>query len=210
MIKAMRTWGIVTVLALAVSPGLAAKGDISLLLGQSSLAEDRLDDAGVDSATELGVLVNLDFDWPVILAVDLIRSSDDASKGIPAAFPLSLATDVETLDLHVGARRFFRRSEPFRPYVGGGLAWTRLDVKQVQNGSFGPGAEFSDVIVDDSDDAFGYWLGGGVLYRFETFQVGGDVRFTDASADVDPVGEGGRLKLDAGGLHAAVFVGWMW
>lgn len=210
MRNAMRTLGIVTVLALLGSPALAAQGDVNLFLGQNSLAEDRLDEAGVGSPTEFGVLVNLDFEWPVTLALDLLRSSDDASRDIPAAYPLSIATDVDTLDVHVGVRRFFRQDRPFRLYVGGGLAWIQLDAKQVESGSFGPGAEFTDVVLDDSDSSFGYWLDVGLLYRFRRLQIGGDVRYADASATVTPVGASESLKLDSGGLHAGVFFGWSW
>jgi opacity protein-like surface antigen len=206
----MRTLGIVTVLALVGGPALAASGDGNVLLGRNSLDENRLDDAGVGSATEFGVLFNLDFGWPVVLALDLLRSSGDAARNVPAAFPLSLATDVSTLDLHAGVRRFFRRDRPLRPYVGGGLAYTQLDVKQVESGSFGPGAEFSDVVVDDSDSSFGYWLDVGLLYRFNRFQIGGDVRYADASATLTPSGGSESLKLDSGGLHAGVFFGWSW
>src|SRR5262245_34683390 len=93
MARAMR-WGAVLVgmlgvLLLAGPAARAADGDASLLFGRNALAEDRLDDAGVDSLTDLGALVNLDFQWPVVLAVDLIRGSGDATRGVAAEFPLA-------------------------------------------------------------------------------------------------------------------------
>ena len=71
----MRPLALMTVLALAGGPVLAANGDVNLLLGRNSLAEDRLNEAGVKSATAFGVLVDLDFRWPVVLALDLLRWS---------------------------------------------------------------------------------------------------------------------------------------
>jgi len=66
------------------------------------------------------------------------------------------------------------------------------------------------VVLDDSDSALGYWLDTGVLYRFDRFHLGADVRYADASAKLEPGGGSGSLKLDSGGLHAGVFLGWSW
>jgi len=208
MTRAMLVFAMGMGLLLLGGPAAAASVDASLLLGQNALSEDRLDDAGVDSLTDVGALVNLDFQWPVLLAVDLLRGSGDGSRDFSGEFPLAFQTDVDALDLHVGARYVFRKTTPWRPYVGGGLAWTKLDVKQVENGSFGPGTEYQTVVVDDSDSGIGFWLGGGLLYRHNRWQVGGDLRYADTSATLQPEGADEGLKLDAGGLHAGVFVGW--
>ena len=210
MVRAMRWGAVLLVLFLLAGPVGAMDGDASLLVGRNSPAEDRLDDAGVDSLTDLGALVNLDFQWPVLLAVDLLRGSGDATQGVPAEFPLAFQTDVDTLDLHVGARYVFRKTTPWRPYVGGGLAWTTLDVRQVETGSFGPGTEYQTEVVDDSDSGVGFWLGGGLLYRRNSWQVGGDLRYADTSATLQPEFAEEGLKLDSGGFHAGVFVGWAW
>jgi hypothetical protein len=189
MARAKQCSGILLgLLLLGVPVAKAADGDVSLLLGRNALAEDRLDDAGVDSLTDLGALVNLDFQWPVVLALDLIRGSGDATQGVAAEFPLAFQTDVDTLDLHLGARFIFRKTTPWRPYLGAGVAWTTLDVRQVENGSFGPGTEYQTVVVDDSDSGLGFWLGGGVLYRHRRWQVGADLRYADTSADLQPEG----------------------
>ena len=121
----------------------------------------------------------------------------------------SLATDVDTLDVHVGARYFFQKQSSVRPYVGGGLGWTKLDVKQVESGSFGPGNEFETSVVDDGDSDIGLWAGGGILYRLGRWQFGADLRYTDASVEVSTPG-GESLELDSGGLHTGVFAGWSW
>ncbi len=201
------------VLFLAVATGAPArevKGNVSLFLGHQSLSDDRLDAAGAGSALELGILANLDFAWPVNLALDLFRSDDDATRTIPTSFPLSVTTEVETLELHVGARGIFRKDKPLRPYVGAGIAWSKLDVKQVERGSLGPGAEFTDTIVDDGDSDVGFWLGGGFLYKFPKVHVGADLRYSDASVAVRPNGGSGAVGLDSGGIHFGAFVGLSW
>ncbi|HET9299730.1 MAG TPA: outer membrane beta-barrel protein [Candidatus Polarisedimenticolaceae bacterium] len=211
MARAMRWGAVLLVLFLLAAPVEAMDGDVSLLVGRNALSEDRLDEAGVDSLTDLGALVNLDFQWPVVLAVDLIRGSGDALRGVPAEFNLAFQTDVDTLDLHLGARYFFRKTTPWRPYVGGGLAWTTLDVRQVETGDFGgPETAYQTVVVDDDDSGLGFWLGGGLLYRGNRWQVGGDLRYADTSATLQPELAEEGLKLDSGGLHAGVFVGWAW
>lgn len=211
MARAMRWGAVLLVLCLLAGPAGAMDGDVSLLLGRSALVEDRLDRAGVDSLTDLGALVNLDFQWPVVLAVDLIRGSGDALRGVPAEFNLAFQTDVDTLDLHVGARYFFPKATHWRPYMGGGLAWTTLDVRQVESGDFGgPDTAYQTVVVDDGDSGLGVWLGTGLLYRGNRWQVGGDVRWVNTSVTLQPELAEEGLKLDAGGLHAGVFVGWAW
>ena len=77
MTRAMLVLAMGTGLLLLGGPAEAASVDASLLLGQNALSEDRLDDAGVDSLTDVGALVSLDFQWPVLLAVDLLRGSGD-------------------------------------------------------------------------------------------------------------------------------------
>ena len=210
MAKAMRTWGFVTVLALLGGPVAAAEGDLSLFLGQNTLHEDPLDASGVGSPFEVGLLLNLDFQWPVTVALDVLHTSEDTDQVIPAEFPLSFATEVETLDLHAGVRYFFRKDTDWQPYLGGGVAWTSLDVKQVESGSFGPGTEYQTLVVDDGESGVGYWAGVGLQYKVNAVRLGADVRYTDVSVDVQPAGATESLELDAGGLHAGVFVGWSW
>jgi opacity protein-like surface antigen len=211
MPKSLYAVPIVAVLALLGSvPSLAADGDVSVLLGQKSASDDRLEVADVDAPLEFGVMLNLDFGWPVSLAFDLLRASDDATLDIPGAFPSTLETDVDTTEFHAGARYFFRKDKPFRMYAGAGAAFSQLDVKQVQNGSFGPGSEFSDTLLDDGGSGVGFWVDAGLLYRLNRFQVGADVRYSDASVEVTAAGGDEPLDLDSGGLHAAVFVGFAW
>jgi len=207
----IRKPALVFVLATALSSGLNwAGGDANFLFGQKSLSEDLFDSAGVDGQSQFGVAVTLDFDWPVMLAIDLLMSSDDKTRDISTSFPLQVATDVDTTELDVGVRKFWERNQ-LRPYVGGGLAYVQLDAKQVESGSLGPGADFSDTIVDDDDSAVGFWLGGGLLYQATPrFQVGLDLRMSDADADLSGSGASSGIKLDSGGFHYGILLGYHW
>ena len=200
---------LVLALGVAVGPALAGGGDANLLFGQKSLSDDAFDDAGVDSQSQFGVSLTLDFQWPVNLAIDYLSSSDDATVTVPAAFPLQLHTDVETTELELGVRKYW--GDKLRPYVGGGLTLVRLDARQTESGTLGVGVPFSTLLVDDSDNGVGLWINGGLLYRVGNhFNVGLDLRYSDADVDLSPVQAGPALGLDAGGVHYGVALGYHW
>ena len=115
-----------------------------------------------------------------------------------------------TLPADGGYRIVFLEDRVVRPYVGGGLTWARLDVHQIQRGSLGPGAEFESTVIDDSDHGFGAWVGTGFAYVFEDMQIGLDLRYSDASLDLEASGTPGSLDLDSGGIRYGVFFGYHW
>jgi len=202
---------LILVLALGVwgGPARAGGGDANLLFGQKLLSDDVFDDAGVDSQSQFGVSVTLDFQWPVQLAIDYLSSSDSATTNVPAAFPLQLHTDVDTTELDVGVRKLW--GDKLRPFVGGGVTFAQLDAQQTESGTLGPGVPFSTLIVDDSDRGVGLWINGGVLYLVGNhFNVGLDLRYSDADVDLLPAQGGAALGLDAGGMHYGVVLGYHW
>jgi opacity protein-like surface antigen len=98
-----------------------------------------------------------------------------------------------------------------RPFVGGGVAFIQLDVLQTESGMLGPGAPFSTVIVDADDSGVGLWINGGLLYRVGNhFNLGLDVRYSDADADLSVPQVGSDLGLDSGGIHYGVALGYHW
>lgn len=189
----------------------ARSGDVNVIYGEKALDEDRFDESGVDKQPQIGVAVTLDFDWPVALAIDLLSSSEDETQSVASELgPLTVDTDVETLELNVGVRKYWGTRD--RVYVGGGLAYVQLDVKQTESGTLGPGSEFTDTILDDDGNGIGLWLNVGYVHRFgDHFNVGLDVRYSDAEADLTPEGSGAsELTLDSGGLHYGVQLGFHW
>jgi len=191
-------------------PALA--DDANLLYGRKSLSEGVFDTAGVDAQSQIGVAVTLDFQWPVALAVDLLSSSDDQTDRFdtgPDSW-LAYSTSVDSLELNVGARKLWER-KVLKPYVGGGLAWIQLDVRQTESGVLDPGGSYSDVLRDDSDSGLGFWLDAGLVYRLgRRFNVGLDVRYSNASAKLSPVGDLEGLTVDAGGMHYGILLGYHW
>ena len=79
-----------------------------------------------------------------------------------------------------------------QPYVGGGLAYIDGEI------------EVSSVSV--SYAGIGFWANGGVLFRIGSrFNLGIDVRYSDAEIEPLP-----GAKLDAGGTHVGLLVGFRW
>lgn len=197
------------VLFLAALPAMAG-GDVNLLVGTAESSEDRFEEAGVDGLSQVGVALNFDLNWPVMLAVDLLSSSDDSVVDVPAVNPLAFETDIDTLEIDVGVRKVFGADRKLKPYIGGGLAWVELDAEQIAVGSLGPGSEFRDTILDDADSSLGFWAGGGVLWRIkDRLNIGLDVRFSEADAELTPV-DGSRLELESGGGRYSFAIGYHW
>jgi hypothetical protein len=186
-------------------------GDINLYLGQRSASDDSLELAEVDSPFQSGVWISLDFDWPVVLAIDFLSSSDDDLVSISSAFPLRYNTWVDTFELDLGVRKYWGQDR-FLPYLGGGLAWVQMDVKQIQSGDFGvPGSEYSDLVLDDKDSGAGMWACGGFLFRAtEKLNLGVDIRYTDSDVKLDVIGVSADLKIDSGGIFYGAMIGYHW
>jgi len=200
-------------LALLGTPLLAA-GDVNVFLGQKAFSEDLLDDFDLDKAFEYGAGVALDFEWPVMLTLDVLMASDDESftyydRGI-GIYEYEL--EVETTEIHLGARYAFLKEGKIQPYVGAGVAYVQADFSCEGEcfASFRGGPSNID-FVDDSD--VGFFADAGVLFRFaEHFNVGVDVRWSDASAELEPSILRGSPPgdVDTGGLHYGVTFGYHW
>jgi len=184
-----------------------AGGDANFLFGYKMLSEGEFDDLGVDNQPELGVSVTLDFQWPVALAIDLLSSHDDTTE---ATSPTVMRrTRVDTLELNIGVRKFWEIKK-WRPYVGGGLAMIQLDAKQTTSTNI-LGNIVKDTLIDDDDTGVGFWLSGGTLWMLpEGFNVGAELRYSDADSDLTSEGFTSKQNFDAGGFHLAVMLGYHW
>jgi opacity protein-like surface antigen len=202
-------WLLILALAPCVLAAPALAGDVNLLLGQAQSNEALLEDAGVEGQAAFGVALSLDFDWPVALAVDVLSTSDKNTISIPTNYTLQYTTDVSRLEADLGVRKYWR--EKLRPYIGGGVAWIRLEAKQTAYRDFGGGNEFTDVVVDDSSGDFGYWLNAGVVYTVGShFNLGLDLRYSDADSAVRPNDVEDEIRLDPGAMQYALILGYRW
>jgi len=194
------------VVCLTTSSAMAG-GDANFLFGYKMLSEGDFDDLGVDNQPELGVSVTLDFQWPVALAIDLLSSHDDTTE---ATSPTVMRrTRVDTLELNIGVRKFWEIKK-WRPYVGGGLAMIQLDAKQTTSTNI-LGNIVKDTLIDDDDTGVGFWLSGGTLWTLpEGFNVGAELRYSDAEGDLTSEGFTSKQSFDAGGFHLAVMLGYHW
>ncbi len=194
------------VVCLTTSSAMAG-GDANFLFGYKMLSEGEFDDLGVDNQPELGVSVTLDFQWPVALAIDLLSSHDDTTE---ATSPTVMRrTRVDTLELNIGVRKFWEIKK-WRPYVGGGLAMIQLDAKQTTSTNI-LGNIVEDTLIDDDDSGVGFWLSGGTLWTLpEGFNVGAELRYSDADSDLTSEGFTSKQSFDAGGFHLAVMLGYHW
>jgi opacity protein-like surface antigen len=212
MTKQHKGMAAVVLLMLVLCPAQAlAGGDASLVFGRKSIGDSTIEQYGADSQTEMGVAVSMDFDWPVMLAVDLLASSGDKTIVVSDQPRLEFWTDVETTELDVGVRKYWGKKK-LKPYIGGGLAYVQLESIQIESGDLGfPGSDYFDTIIDDSDSSIGFWLNAGFLYRVGQYlNIGVDIRHSDADADLLPFDADTTLNLDSGGTHYGVLFGYHW
>ena len=202
---------LIVLYCLAALPVLAG-GDVRLLFGQKVSNEGRLDNAGVEDQTLWGVMLNVDFNKPVALAVDLLSASADDTFTTDSAAAMTYFTEVDTIELDLGVRSLFRRDKFFKPYVGGGLAFIRMDAQQTVSGDLGnPGSEYTDTILDDNDSGVGIWVDAGILFQWKSgFTLGADVRYSSAAVQLTAVGESKQDTIDAGGAYYALTAGYAW
>ncbi len=196
------------VVCLSTSSAMAG-GDANVFFGYKTLSEGEFDDLGVDSQPEFGVTVTLDFQWPVALAIDLLSTSDEETETTAAAFPITKKTKVDTLELDLGVRKFWEIKK-WRPYVGGGLSMIRLDIKQTTSTDI-LGNIVLDTLIDDDDSGVGFWLAGGTLWTLpKGFNLGAEVRYSDAEGDFTSEQFTSEQSFDTGGFHVGVLLGYHW
>jgi opacity protein-like surface antigen len=65
--------------------------------------------------------------------------------------------------------------------------------------------------VDDKDSGVGFWACGGVIYRpGDSLNFGLDIRYTDTDVSLNTIGVAPDLKLDTGGFHYGLMIGYHW
>jgi hypothetical protein len=193
---------------LAAAPGARGQvtaADLNVFVGERFLGAT---DWGTTSRQgELGLLTNWQWrTWPVLVAVDFLGASRTAPVGsgpLPPGASLtalgvgpSTEEDAHTFELDLGARKIWKPTAAWRPFLGGGLALAYADIDYT--GNSGPQAS-----ITSSGSGVGYWIDGGVfMFLGDAFNVGFDARFS--SADVRLFG----TSRDVGGLQVGLLAGY--
>lgn len=185
----------IIICSLTVTTTAMATGNVNGYIGFKFLEED--DWAPVEDHVEFGVM--FDFapskDFPVNFAIDLLVSvgaEDDYYDTFSGSY-----VDIYgyTSELALGVRKYLApRDSKINPYIGFGLALIYAEYE----------TEFGFITISDDDNAAGIWIDGGVLWTFKHFNIGFDVRYSDAEVTLF------GIDAEAGGFHTGAVVGYHW
>lgn len=179
----------VILLMFAVGPVAYAQssGNVNLFLGTKALDED--DWAPVEDQTEVGV----EFDyrganWPISIAVDILRSSGDETLGF-------IKYEGETTEINLGVRKIWESGTYVRPFIGGGLSFASAEAT----------VSILGVSGSEDDSGVGVWLGGGVYWTLGGhFNLGLEAKLSSAEVTIAGV------DANAGGGHFGILLGYHW
>jgi opacity protein-like surface antigen len=201
---------------LCVGPALAEmKGGVHVWLGQKWMDSDW---EPVDQPTQYGIGANFGgVDWPVMIAVDVLMGSDDECYDYDYGYGYVYSYDLEVdgTELDVGVRKFWDSNGKFQPYVGGGLAYIKQDIKATATYPevFGISRQITESISID-DSGTGFWLNAGVNWVITPrLYLGLDLRYSDADVEYSfedievRQTEPSTLKINGGGTHAGLVFG---
>jgi hypothetical protein len=208
-------------------------GDANVWIGMKKFSDDlkleEEDFLSIDltQQTEYGLMLNLGkVDWPVAIAVDILRASDDGTDSYSYYYYAAEArVEVTALEVNVGVRKFFIPEGKIQPYIGGGVNWTQAEAELglKLTSSALPATEklaqttLFDESVSDTQSAFGYFLNGGVRGKIgKVLNLGFDLRYSGAEVEFDEIeivvpskqaGPSDSGKVEVGGWHAGIFIG---
>ena len=180
--------------SLTCSTSALATGNVNGFLGVKQLEED--DWWPVEDQGEFGVM--FDFapskDFPVNFAIDFLFSAAEETVYDPF-FGSFVEVTGYTSELAFGVRKYLvHPGLKMHPYIGGGLALISAEFE----------TDDGFTIVSDDDTATGYWIDAGIVWTINHFNVGFDVRYSDAEVTLY------GIDAEAGGFHSGVVVGYHW
>lgn len=171
-------------------------GNVNFFLGAKILDDENWDP--VDKHTEGGMFIDFKHSvLPFSIAIDFLYSRDDADISVDVSGYGIFDTKVEfeTTELDFGVRKIWGILNNVHPFIGGGIAVIKAELKSKAN----------ENSVSDHDTGFGIWFDIGVYYTLnKRFNIGADVRWSKAKADLFD------LDGDVGGWHYGVVVGVNW
>lgn len=210
---------VVLIACLTLGGVVSAGSDVHAFLGQKKISDSDVEDIGLEDMSEFGLGVNLDFEWPVKLTVDVLVGSDDHTYNYTytrgPAYDYTVKYDLETTELHTGARYEFLKDGKIKPYIGGGLAWVQADAEIKVTADPVRGVPVSFSVLDDDDSDLSFFLNAGVLFEIGShFNLGLDLRHSEAEADLtfESLGRGTptSFTVDVGGFHYGLTAGYRW
>jgi hypothetical protein len=220
------------VVLISGSTGVMADGEVNLLYGKKEVdmgwptfateAPEELRRAWNGMVNDLedhshwGIMFTWGHDWPVALAIDYLDSKGDGS--VPGYY-YSVKSELETQEIDVGVRKFW--GNQIQGYIGGGAAWIKGELDVTTTGNLPKGPPVRGVVIPDlsesaSDSGLGFFVDGGIVWRAGSwFNLGLDVRYSDASVDLfAPNPDAGAPdeaivpgSVDVGGFSYGLFVG---
>lgn len=166
----------------------AWSGNVNASVGGRMLDED--DWSPLDEQPALGVLADFQIaDLPLYAAVGLQVSAEEDDDG-------TRETVAAISDFSAGLK-VMPASGVFRPYAGAGFTSVGVSV-EIEDDVFGDD--------DDDDQSFGYYLGGGAIFRVTThFNIGVDMRWIRGT-DIELFG----VEGDADSFVATALFGYGW
>jgi hypothetical protein len=130
--------------------------------------------------------------WPVSLAAQLLASATDSIPDSANTF----GDWSGVYELNLGLRKVFNQGKTWEPFVGGGFSIMGSAISTQM---------FDSYYQHNGTTGFGYWISGGIYWNFTRhWHVGLEAEYSSAELHLFDA------KLDAGGLHALVMVGYHW
>jgi hypothetical protein len=170
-------------------------GNINLHLGSKVLNSD---DWWAYSHGEVGIFIDVGHSsWPVNIVFDMLgsRGTFEGFDYAPIPGVFYVEEEVTTRELNLGVRHYFNARSSMRPYIGGGIAFITLESDTSID--LGP-------VIHDEGEGTGVWLGGGIIWGFNAFNLGFDMRVSAAEVEMN------TGDYQGGGAHSALILGYHW
>ena len=193
------TASLLAVAAFTCSPVRADfDGNVNFFLGEKNL--DSGDWKPLENQFEFGAVMSFGAkDWPVQIAADVLISVDETT--VYDGFLGDVTFTGTTFEFDAGFRWLIYKKGKVFPYIGAGV------------GIIGAAVQLDDGFdtVDANDASLGFWADGGVFFQLGGhFNIGVDLRYSDASVDLDYGSAIVAQDVNAGGFSYGLLLGFGW
>jgi len=190
---------VLAVVLFAFTPARAdSAGNVNFFLGQKSLDLSNQNVSDLDQVEDqlaFGAIMSFGADdWPVQIAADVLVTADETT----------IAGDTitsTTFEFDAGVRWLIYKKGKIFLYVGAGVGVIGA-AAEIESGPF---------TADDGDASLGFWADAGVFFRLgKAFNIGVDLRYSDASVDLEFAPGVVAQDLNAGGFSYGLLIGFGW